>query len=287
MRGSTVHYMTDIPALRALLKKWRDAQQTIALVPTMGNLHQGHLSLVEKAKAVADKAVVTIFVNPLQFGPNEDYAEYPRTLEADCAQLETLNVDLVFTPTAEQLYPRGLQQCTKVEVPELNKILCGVSRPQFFTGVTTVVNLLFNIIQPDKAIFGQKDYQQLLIVKRMVKDLWMPIEILGMPTYRETDGLAMSSRNGYLTPEQRAIAPTLFHTLMSVKEKLVAGHRDFAVLEQQAISTLTTAGFTPDYIKICNTYDLHPATSTEKEFAVLAAAWLGKTRLIDNIEVIL
>ncbi len=282
-----MNYITDIPALRTVLKEWRNAQQTIAFVPTMGNLHPGHLSLVEKAQTVADRVVVTIFVNPLQFGPNEDYANYPRTLEADCAHLKVLDVDLVFAPTAEQLYPQGLKQCTKIEVPELSHILCGASRPILFSGMTTVVNILFNLIQPDKAIFGQKDYQQLLIIRRMVKDLWMPIDILSMPTYREADGLAMSSRNGYLTPEQREIAPELFQILTTIKEKLVTGNLDFATLEKQATNTLTKADFKPDYIEICNTYNLLPASQTDTEFAILVAAWLGKTRLIDNLEVIL
>ncbi|MCK5877483.1 MAG: pantoate--beta-alanine ligase [Candidatus Marithrix sp.] len=268
--------ITSIPKLRKL--------NNAALVPTMGNLHAGHLSLVRKAKSIAEQVVVSIFVNPLQFGPTEDFTTYPRTFEQDCEQLEQLGVDLLFAPQISAIYPNGMETNTYVQVPELDKILCGISRPIFFKGITTVVNILFNLLQPDKALFGEKDYQQLFLIKRMVKDLFMPINIVGMPIIREEDGLAMSSRNNYLTVEQRAVAPVLFKTIKHVKNKIKSGERNFAKLEQQAITKLIEVGFEPDYLKIYRT-DLTLPTQISDELIILVAANLGTTRLIDNIQV--
>ncbi|MDM8565697.1 pantoate--beta-alanine ligase [Candidatus Halobeggiatoa sp. HSG11] len=268
--------ITSIPELCKL--------DNTALVPTMGNLHEGHLSLVEKAKSVAEKVVVSIFVNPLQFGPTEDFATYPRTFEQDCEHLEQLGVDVIFAPLITAIYPNGMEASTYVQVPQLGEILCGASRPIFFKGVTTVVNILFNLVQPDKALFGEKDYQQLFLIKRMVKDLFMPVEIIGMPIVREADGLAMSSRNNYLTVEQRATAPILFQTIDNVRDRLKTGERDFAKLEQQAIAKLIEADFEPDYFKVYRT-DLTIPTSNDSDLVILAAANLGTTRLIDNCQV--
>ncbi len=266
------------------ISELRKLNTTTALVPTMGNLHAGHLSLIKQAKSVAEKVIVSIFVNPLQFAPTEDFTTYPRTFEQDCEQLEQIGVDLVFTPKITDIYPNGMDASTYVQVPNLSNILCGISRPIFFKGVITVVNILFNILQPNKALFGEKDYQQLFLIKRMVKDLFMPIEIIGMPIVRETDGLAMSSRNNYLTTEQRATAPILFQTINNIKQKLQAGERNFAELEQQTITKLITAGFTPDYFKIYRT-DLIIPTPKDNKLVILAAANLGSTRLIDNCQV--
>ncbi len=266
--------ITSIPKLRKL--------GNTALVPTMGNLHAGHLSLVAKAKSVAEKVVVSIFVNPLQFGPTEDFATYPRTFEQDCEQLEQLGVDLVFAPKITDIYPNGMEASTYVQVPNLGEILCGVSRPVFFKGITTIVNILFNLVQPDIALFGEKDYQQLLLIKRMVADLFMPIKIVGMPIVREVDGLAMSSRNNYLTSDQRKTAPILFKTIADVRQKLKAGERDFTKLEQQATLNLIATGFQPDYFKI---YSADLTIRTHDNLVILAAVNLGTTRLIDNCQV--
>ncbi|MDM8558865.1 pantoate--beta-alanine ligase [Candidatus Parabeggiatoa sp. HSG14] len=277
--------ISSISELRTIINKWRKNQQSIAFVPTMGNLHDGHISLVEHALSVADRVIVSIFVNPLQFGIGEDYQTYPRTLEADCETLEQIGTHLVFTPSVTDIYPTDTETTTSVIVPGLSKILCGASRPIFFKGITTVVNILFNLVQPDKALFGEKDYQQLLIIKRMVADLFMPIEIIGVPIMREADGLAMSSRNHYLNAEQRTIAPQLFQTIDNIKKQIEQGGRQFVQLENQAISDLTTTGFNPDYIAIRQAQTLDIPTSADKKLVILAAAWLGKARLIDNIMV--
>jgi pantoate--beta-alanine ligase len=275
--------VVDISELRTQIQQWRSAQQTIALVPTMGNLHAGHLSLVERALSLAQRVVVSIFVNPMQFGAGEDYQTYPRTLAADQQQLESLGVHLLFTPTTQAIYPDDLNTATYVEVPHLSQILCGASRPGHFRGVATVVNLLFNLVQPHFALFGQKDYQQLLIIKKMVADLQMPIEIMSMPTVREPDGLAMSSRNNYLTPEQRAIAPGLYQTLNKLKEQIKRREDELTNLEAQAFNNLEKQGFKPDYLTARQPHNLAQATISEKNMIILAAAHLGSTRLIDNL----
>ncbi|GAB6067572.1 pantoate--beta-alanine ligase [Methylothermus subterraneus] len=280
-----MHYLTSIADLRALLGSWQSQRERVALVPTMGNLHAGHLSLVEEAKRRAERVVVSLFVNPLQFGPQEDYARYPRTPEEDRRKLAALGVDAVFSPTVEEMYPRGLEPSTCVTVPELADILCGAFRPGHFRGVTTVVAKLFNLVQPDVALFGEKDYQQLLIIKRMVEDLNFPVAIASVPTVREADGLALSSRNGYLSPAERAQAPELYRALCEARAQIQAGERDFAALGERQKMKLQRAGFKPEYFVVRRARDLAKAHPDERPLRILAAAWLGSTRLIDNVEV--
>ncbi len=275
--------VTQITELRTQINEWRNNKQCIALVPTMGNLHDGHFTLVQQALAIADRVVVSIFVNPLQFGATEDYQTYPRTLAEDSEKLAQLGVHLLFNPMVTTIYPGGMESTTSIQVPKLSEILCGASRPVFFKGVATVVNILFNLIQPDKALFGEKDYQQLLIIKRMVADLFIPIEIIGVPIVREPDGLAMSSRNHYLNPAQRVMAPHLFKILNEMKAKIAADQREFTRLESEAIESLKQISFNPDYVSVRCRHDLTIPTSKDKNLIILAAAWLGPARLIDNI----
>lgn len=277
--------LSTIAQLREQISAWRKNGERIAFVPTMGNLHNGHLKLVDIAKTHADRVIVSIFVNPMQFGKNEDLDSYPRTLDADCAGLTSHGADAVFTPTPDMMYPRGLEVQTFVEVPELGDLHCGASRAGHFRGVSTIVCKLFNLVQPDVACFGQKDYQQLAIIRQMITDLSMPIDIIGVPTERAADGLALSSRNGYLTPEQRAIAPKLYQLLQQLRSQVLAGEHDYRALELQTKQQLTDAGFKPDYIDISERNYLTLADSASQEKVILAAAWLGTTRLIDNLEV--
>jgi len=274
--------LEQIEQLRAQVSGWRKEGQRIALVPTMGNLHVGHLKLVEHARQLADRVMVSIFVNPLQFGQGEDFDSYPRTLDEDSRKLEAYAADLLFAPTVSEVYPRPQAEQTKVEVPGLSSILCGQSRPGHFAGVATVVCKLFNMTQPDVAVFGEKDFQQLMVIRRMVEDLQIPVEIEGMATVREADGLAMSSRNGYLTSAERARAPTIFRVLNQTAEALLAGESDFPALQRSACSELESAGLRPDYYQIRRAQDLQPPNSTEKALVILAAAYLGNARLIDN-----
>ena len=275
----------SIETLRTTIARWRAEGARIGFVPTMGNLHAGHLRLIEVARERCERVVASIFVNPLQFGPQEDFAAYPRTLEADQAGLESVHTDLLFTPSVETLYPRPLTDLTRVVVPGLGKQLEGAHRPGHFDGVTTVVARLFNLVQPNLAVFGEKDYQQLCIIQRMVADLGWPIEILGVPTVREADGLAMSSRNGYLTADERRLAPRLARTLEEVAGQLRCGERDFAGLALAAMQVLNEDGFRTDYVSIRRP-DLSPPIATDQEWIILAAAWLGpRTRLIDNLTV--
>jgi pantoate--beta-alanine ligase len=277
----TLHTVSD---LRDCLQRWRRDGRRLALVPTMGNLHTGHLRLVEEARVCAARVVVSIFVNPLQFGPQEDYQSYPRTLESDQANLQAAKADLLFTPAVEEMYPRGCDHATRVEVPELSAILEGAFRPGHFAGVATVVLKLFNVVQPDVALFGEKDYQQLMVVRRMVADLSLPIEIIGVPTVREPDGLAMSSRNQYLNQEERALAPFLYRTLREAAAALSKGRRDFERLQVEAVEKLS-AHMRPDYVAIRAADTLMLPAANTADFVVLAAAWLGKARLIDNLRV--
>ncbi|HHS83622.1 MAG TPA: pantoate--beta-alanine ligase [Gammaproteobacteria bacterium] len=270
-------------SLRGRLQQWRMAGESVALVPTMGNLHAGHLALVKQAQQQADRVVVTIFVNPTQFGVGEDFSSYPRTLERDTRLLTQAEVDLLFAPGVEQLYPGGQCDGTYVEVPGLSGILCGASRPGHFRGVATVVTKLFNAVQPDIALFGEKDYQQLLVIRRMTRELCLPVDIIAVPTVRESDGLALSSRNGYLTEEQRERAPLLYKSLLSCKEQIFSGKRDYASLVSQAEADLLAAGFEPDYFEVRRADNLAEPTIDTHELVILAAARLGRTRLIDNI----
>ncbi len=270
-------------SLRGRLQQWRMAGESVALVPTMGNLHAGHLALVKQAQQQADRVVVTIFVNPTQFGVGEDFSSYPRTLERDTRLLTQAEVDLLFAPGVEQLYPGGQCDGTYVEVPGLSGILCGASRPGHFRGVATVVTKLFNAVQPDIALFGEKDYQQLLVIRRMTRELCLPVDIIAVPTVRESDGLALSSRNGYLTEEQRERAPLLYKSLLSCKEQIFSGKRDYASLVSQAEADLLAAGFEPDYFEVRRADNLAEPTIDTHELVILAAARLGQTRLIDNI----
>ncbi|HHJ12988.1 MAG TPA: pantoate--beta-alanine ligase [Gammaproteobacteria bacterium] len=272
-----------IEALRAQVRAWRQAGEGIAFVPTMGNLHEGHLSLVRAARERAPRVVVSIYVNPTQFGPGEDLDAYPRTLEADRQRLEAEAVDLLFAPDTAVMYPRGTDVSTRVEVPVVSQGLCGDFRPGHFTGVATVVARLFNLVQPDLALFGEKDYQQLVVIRRLVEDLGWPIEIVGLPTVREADGLAMSSRNRYLDAEARARAPELYRSLKALVEAVRAGRRDYRALEREAIERLAGAGLVPEYVEIRLADSLQPAPEGATGCRVLAAARLGGARLIDNL----
>ncbi|AFL72184.1 pantoate--beta-alanine ligase [Thiocystis violascens] len=270
--------------LRARVAGWRAAGERVAFVPTMGNLHQGHLTLAREARSRAERVVVSIFVNPLQFGAGEDLDAYPRTLEEDRRLLDGTGCDLLFTPTASVVYPRGQSGQTRVEVPGLSDILCGATRPGHFVGVATVVCKLFNMVQPDVALFGEKDFQQLLVIRRMVEDLNLPVEIVGVPTVREPDGLAMSSRNGYLSPDERALAPALYRSLTQAGQLLRQG---IAVdeVERTAVAALRESGLTPDYVTVRRADDLDPVTGDDANVVVLGAAYLGRARLIDNLRV--
>lgn len=270
--------------LRARVESWRRGGN-VAFVPTMGNLHAGHLSLVQAARRVADRVVVSIFVNPMQFGAGEDFDSYPRTLEGDSAMLEGEGTDLLFAPPVAVMYPKPQSEQTRVEVPGLSSLLCGASRPGHFVGVATVVCKLFNMVQPDVALFGKKDFQQLMVIRRMAEDLAMPVRILGVETMREPDGLAMSSRNAYLTASERATAPILYRVLSGMAQRLREGDGEFARLQAQAARELEENGFGADYVAIRRSADLLEPEPDERELVILAAAYLGKARLIDNIEV--
>lgn len=274
--------LTALAALRGAVARFRTAGERVALVPTMGNLHRGHLALVTRARAEAERVVVTVFVNPTQFGPGEDFAAYPRTPDADAGVLAAAGCDVLFLPPVAEVYPGGEAGATRVEVPGLSTILCGAFRPGHFAGVTSVVARLFNMVGPDVAVFGDKDYQQLTIIRRMVRDLHLPVRIVGLSTVREPDGLALSSRNQYLTPAERAMAPRLAAVLADVATAVAAGRRDFAALEAQAVATLAAAGFRPDYVAIRRADDLGEPGAGGAALVVLAAAWLGRARLIDN-----
>jgi len=275
----------DLDSLHEVNRVWRSSGCSIALVPTMGNLHDGHMQLVRTAREIADRVVVSVFVNPMQFGKAEDFGSYPRTLDEDCTKLKSEAVDALFMPGSSLVYPDGVENSTIVEVPQLSDTLCGKHRPTHFRGVTTVVNKLLNFVRPDFAVFGEKDFQQLQIIKRMVKDLAMPVRVVSVSTMREPSGLAMSSRNQYLSAEQREQANVLYLTLTQIAEQVYMGQHNFQKLEENAIKRLENAGFTVDYVSICNPSTLLPAEQTDTKLSVLGAAWLGKTRLIDNIQV--
>ncbi|MDH1620568.1 pantoate--beta-alanine ligase [Pseudomonas chengduensis] len=271
--------------LRAAVAQARAEGKQIGFVPTMGNLHAGHVSLVEIAAQRADFVVASIFVNPLQFGAGEDLDTYPRTLAADQEKLLAAGCHLLFHPDVAEIYPHGMGDQTRVSVPGVSEGLCGASRPGHFEGVATVVTKLFNMVQPDLAVFGEKDYQQLAVIRALVQDLNMPIQIIGAPTQRAEDGLALSSRNGYLSDEQRAAAPALYRGLQTIAEELRRGARDYPRLIDNTQAQQRAAGFVPDYLEIRNALNLRPAQLDDQHLVILTAAQLGSTRLIDNLVV--
>ncbi|HBC8437645.1 TPA: pantoate--beta-alanine ligase [Escherichia coli] len=271
-----------LPLLRQQIRRLRMEGKRVALVPTMGNLHDGHMKLVDEAKARADVVVVSIFVNPMQFDRPEDLARYPRTLQEDCEKLNKRKVDLVFAPSVKEIYPNGTETHTYVDVPGLSTMLEGASRPGHFRGVSTIVSKLFNLVQPDIACFGEKDFQQLALIRKMVADMGFDIEIVGVPIMRAKDGLALSSRNGYLTAEQRKIAPALYKVLSSIADKLQAGERDLDEIITIAGQELNEKGFRADDIQIRDADTLLEVSENSKRAVILVAAWLGDARLIDN-----
>lgn len=276
--------LTSIEAMRQRLRQHRAQGQRVVFVPTMGNLHDGHLSLVRQAEALGECVVVSIFVNAMQFGENEDFSSYPRTIEEDIQKLSDFRVNFLFMPEPQEVYPRPLTETTQVMVPELSEILCGAIRPGHFAGVSTVVSILFNIIQPDSAVFGEKDYQQLLIIKRLVADLHMNIQIIGGPTVREEDGLAMSSRNSYLTAEERKIAPRLYQSLCQARDLILQGSHDYSSIERLARERIKAAGFRLEYFTVRRAEDLGEPGAEDMSLVLLTAARLGSARLIDNLK---
>jgi pantoate--beta-alanine ligase len=276
-----VHTIADV---RLQVRQWQSTGLSVAFVPTMGNLHAGHISLVEAARQHADRVVASIFVNPTQFGPNEDFDAYPRTLDADAGQLRNAHCDLLFAPSVDEMYPD--KNLTWVDVDALGDHLCGASRPGHFRGVTTVVSKLFNIVGPDIACFGEKDFQQLAVIRRMVKDLFMPVQIIGVPTLREPSGLAMSSRNGYLSAEEKQQAAHINKVLQALSAAIEAGDSNYRALESKHSQTLETLGFKVDYLNIANADTLAPATSPDRHLVIAVAAKLGVTRLIDNVTLV-
>jgi pantoate--beta-alanine ligase len=278
----TVHALKE---LRTMLRGYRQKGKRIALVPTMGNLHEGHISLVRRASETADIVVTSIFVNPIQFGATEDLDSYPRTLQEDQEALEKAGNTLVFTPSNSEIYPEGLARQTRVMVPEVSEGHCGASRPGHFEGVATIVTVLLNIVQPDVAVFGEKDFQQLAVIRKLIRDLMIPVEIVGAPTVRDKDGLAKSSRNSNLSEAERAAAPVIYQSLKDAAEKIRLGRFDFNAIEVEADIALRAAGLRPDYFNIANSLTLKPATADDTQLTLLVAAFLGTTRLIDNLSV--
>jgi len=276
-----------IQTLRDALATERKAGKRIGFVPTMGNLHDAHIELVKTAQRNCDVVVTSIFVNPLQFGLNEDWDKYPRTLAADSAKLEAANCDYLFCPNDKEIYPNGMAEQTRVMVPTMTDVLCGASRPGHFEGVTTVVTKLFNIVQPDEAVFGIKDFQQLAVIRRMVEDLCIPIKIVAGEIVREADGLAMSSRNGFITPDERPRVAQLNRSLNWIKQEITQGRRDFNGLVEAAKEQIQVAGFKVDYVSICNSRTLEMAAHDDKEITILGAMYTQGARLIDNVSVVL
>ena len=275
----------SVSELRQYIQHWKDHQQSIAFIPTMGNLHQGHLSLIEKGQSLCDRSICSIFVNPMQFGPNEDFNHYPRTLDQDIELLESVACDLVYMPTASELYPQGLEKISQVIVTDLTETFEGAHRPGHFTGVATIVAKLFNIVKPDISVFGKKDYQQYCVIKKMTQDLNLDVEIIGQETTREPSGLATSTRNQYLNEEQKSKAALIYRTLQDASDKIIDGEKNFALIEKQAIDRLSQAGFDTDYFNVCNADTLKPATPGDKKLVILVTTRLGDTRLLDNIEI--
>ncbi len=276
---------TSIAEVRAAVREWRRGAERVVFVPTMGNLHAGHMSLLEAARAHGERFIASIFVNPMQFGPNEDFAHYPRTPERDAHMLRDAGCDLMFSPDVAEMYPRGADESTRLEVPGLSDILCGEFRPGHFQGVATVVCKLLHIVEPDAAVFGEKDFQQLTVIRRLVSDLCMPVHIIAAPTVRDADGLAMSSRNQYLSAAERARAPALHRALAAAAGRLAGGERAYAAIERDGLRTLEAEGFRPDYFAIKSAEELAPPGPDSHHLVVLTAAHLGKARLIDNVQV--
>jgi pantoate--beta-alanine ligase len=277
--------ITRIAELRELVTQWRLGRESIAFVPTMGNLHMGHASLMAAAHLHGRRVISSIFVNPMQFGPSEDYTAYPRTLEDDEALLRDYGVDALFHPTVEEMYPQGSAGSTVIDVPGLTDILCGAFRPGHFQGVATVVVKLLCLVQPDVAIFGEKDYQQLTVIRRVVQDLNVPVRIVSAPTVRAEDGLALSSRNRYLSPEQRAAAPAIYRALDKARRRLEAGDTAFADIEAEGLAAIAAAGIKPDYFEVRTADRLDKPSEGDVELVVLTAGRLGRARLIDNLQV--
>ena len=275
----------SISELRQYVQHWKDHKQSIAFVPTMGNLHQGHMSLIEKGMSLCDRSICSIFVNPMQFGPNEDFNHYPRTLDQDIALLESVGCDLAYMPTASELYPQGLENISQIIVTDLTETYEGAHRSGHFTGVATIVAKLFNIVKPDISVFGKKDYQQYCVIKKMTQDLNLDVEIIGQETAREPSGLATSSRNQYLNEEQESKAGLIYATLQQAADKILKGENNFALVEKQALEQLQQVGFDTDYFNICNADTLKPATSEDRKLVILVTTRLGNTRLLDNIEI--
>ena len=275
----------SISTLRHTVNAWRRNGESVGFVPTMGNLHDGHLKLVKKAKAHNDNVVVSIFVNPMQFGANEDLDAYPRTIEEDKAKLISVGADAVFLPSVAEMYPAGLDAQTFVEVPGISDSHCGASRPGHFRGVATVVTKLFNMVQPDDAFFGEKDFQQLQVIRALARDLSMAVTIHGVPTEREASGLAMSSRNGYLSKEEKATASAIYEEMQRVKAGTEGGNIDFSELEDAMVTNLEAKGFKKDYCQVVNASTFKAATANDKELVLLVAMFMGKTRLIDNLQI--
>ena len=275
----------SISTLRQTVNAWRRNGESVGFVPTMGNLHDGHLKLVKKAKAHNDNVVVSIFVNPMQFGANEDLDACPRTIEEDKAKLISVGADAVFLPSVAEMYPAGLDAQTFVEVPGISDSHCGASRPGHFRGVATVVTKLFNMVQPDDAFFGEKDFQQLQVIRALARDLSMAVTIHGVPTEREASGLAMSSRNGYLSKEEKATASAIYEEMQRVKAGIEGGNIDFSELEDAMVTNLEAKGFKKDYCQVVNASTFKAATANDKELVLLVAMFMGKTRLIDNLQI--
>lgn len=275
----------SIASLRALIGEWKRQGSSVGFVPTMGNLHDGHLKLVKRAKAHNDKVIISIFVNPMQFGANEDLDAYPRTIEDDKAKLIGEGADAVFLPSVQDMYPAGLDVQTFVEVPGISDVLCGASRPGHFRGVATVVSKLFNMVQPDDAFFGEKDFQQLQVIRTMVRDLSMAVTVHGVPTEREASGLAMSSRNGYLSAEEKAKACLIYQAMQKMKLAIEQGDTNFTDIENNTISELEKEGFKNDYVKVVNAKTFMPAASNDTHLVIVVALFMGTTRLIDNLQI--
>ncbi len=275
---------SSVIELRQYVQHWKDHGQSIAFIPTMGNLHAGHMSLIEKGQSLCDRSICSIFVNPMQFGPNEDWDHYPRTLEKDLAMLREIGCDLVYLPTASELYPEGLERISQVQVTDLTDNYEGAHRPGHFTGVATVVLKLFNIVRPDVSVFGKKDYQQYRVISKMVEDFNLEVQIIGHETTREASGLASSSRNQYLDDAQKETAALIYRQLQQTAALIEQGERDYDRLQSEAIAALDAAGFRTDYFVICNAETLLPAGEHDRDLVILVTAALGGTRLLDNIE---